>query len=348
MEVYGATTQQAKSNKPTVDFDALNKHVVETCRLQQPETMLGVISVIVDLGTQKQNDAEYDLEPEDKQLTIEQLTEKYSLDIHEGKVRKFDKSFDSKTRSWVIRKFVPQQDRQSIVYAVDFPSIMLDKGKFFGEEEGKNVKPLRLWIGGQYWNKYQEKMLVQNVIPLKVKNIADDGQPKKWSMATNSSLYKMAVAAKIINQGDAFLPQDADKLLGKTLQFKTQVFFNRGKDGKDYYTEKLAFATGLTRDQAEKQVDSTYLIQFNQENDPQALKELRKHVVNTIENATNYVNQETGEPSAIKRQLEALRSGSQGGDTPKQETPKQETPKQETPKQPKPTTVPEEDESLPF
>lgn len=115
-------------------------------------------------------------------------------------------------------------------------------------------------------------MLVQNVIPLKVKNIADDGQPKKWSMATNSSLYKMAVAAKIINQGDAFLPQDADKLLGKTLQFKTQVFFNRGKDGKDYYTEKLAFATGLTRDQAEKQVDSTYLIQFNRR---MTLKHLR-------------------------------------------------------------------------
>lgn len=344
MEVYGATTQQSNSNKPTVDFTALNQYVVETCRLQQPETMLGVISVIVDLGTQKQNDAEYDLEPEDKQLTIEQLTEKYSLDIHEGKVRKFDKSFDSKTRSWVIRKFVPQQDRQSIVYAVDFPSIMLDKGKFFGEEEGKNVKPLRLWIGGQYWNKYQEKMLVQNVIPLKVKNIADDGQPKKWSMATNSSLYKMAVAAKIINQGDAFLPQDADKLLGKTLQFKTQVFFNRGKDGKDYYTEKLAFATGLTRDQAEKQVDNTYLIQFNQENDPQALKELRKHVVNTIENATNYVNQETGEPSAIKRQLEALRSGSQGGETPKQETPKQPKPKVT------PTSVPEEDDEnqIPF
>jgi hypothetical protein len=96
----------------------------------------------------------------------------------------------------------------------------------------------------------------------------------------------------------------------------------------------------LYRDQAEKQVDSTYLIQFNQENDPQALKELRKHVVNTIENATNYVNQETGEPSAIKRQLDALRSGSQGGDTPNQETPKQ----------PKPTAVPEEDvgEGLPF
>ena len=344
MEVYGAATQQKnQSNKPTVNFDALNQYVVETCQLQQPETMLGVVSVMVDLGTQKQNDAEYDLDESDKGLSIEELTEKYSLDIHEGRIRKFDKSYDSKTKSWVIRKFVPQQDRQSIVYAVDFPDIMLDKGKFFGEEEGKNLKPLRLWIGGQYWNKYQEKMLVQNVIPLKVTNIADQGQPKKWSMNPKSSLYKMAVAAKIINQGEAFLPQDADKLLGKTLQFKAQVFFNKGNDGKQYYTEKLAFAAGLARGQVEKEVDNTYLIQFNQPNDPQALKELRKHVVNTIENATNYVNQETGELSAIAKQFAELRGGQTSSDV-------QESPVQQTPKQPVGTSVPEEDDSegLPF
>ena len=195
MEVYGATTQSKnQSNKPTVNFEELNQYVVDTCQLQQPETMLGVVSVMVDLGTQKQNDAEYDLDESDKGLSIEELTDKYSLEIHEGRIRKFDKSYDSKTKSWVIRKFVPQQDRQSIVYAVDFPDIMLDKGKFFGEEEGKNLKPLRLWIGGQYWNKYQEKMLVQNVIPLKVTNIADQGQPKKWSMNPKSSLYKMPVS----------------------------------------------------------------------------------------------------------------------------------------------------------
>ena len=338
MEVYGATTQSKnQSNKPTVNFEELNQYVVDTCQLQQPETMLGVVSVMVDLGTQKQNDAEYDLDESDKGLSIEELTDKYSLEIHEGRIRKFDKSYDSKTKSWVIRKFVPQQDRQSIVYAVDFPDIMLDKGKFFGEEEGKNLKPLRLWIGGQYWNKYQEKMLVQNVIPLKVTNIADQGQPKKWSMNPKSSLYKMAVAAKIINQGDAFLPQDADKLLGKTLQFKAQVTFNKGNDGKQYYTEKFSFAAGLARGQVEKEVENTYLIQFNQDNDPQALKELRKHVVNTIQQATNYVNQETGELSAIAKQLEALRSGDKQGST-----------EQPVAKQPKATVMEDNSEELPF
>lgn len=356
MEVYGATTQSKnQSNKPTVDFDALNKYVVETCQLQQPETMLGVISVMVDLGTQKQPDAQYKLDDEDKGLTVEQLEEKYKADfVHNFepkdqnfKITKFANAYDNDSKSWQIMKFVKQPDRQSVVYAVDFPDILLDKGKFFGETE-PNPKPLRLWIGGQYWNKYlgeKGMMLVQNVIPLKVTNIGDEGGAKVWSMNPKSSLHKMAVASKIVNVGEAFLPQDVDKLLGKTLQFKAQVCFNKGKDGKEYYTEKLTFAAGLARGQSEKQVENTYLIQFNQENDPQALKELRKHVVNTIENATNYVNQETGEPSAIKRQLDALRSGNtQTSEAPKQDV--KEQPKQ----QPKPTSVPEEDDSegLPF
>ena len=72
---------------------------------------------------------------------------------------------------------------------------------------------------------------------------------------------------------------------------------------------------------------------------------MRKHVVNTIENATNYVNQETGEPSAIKRQLEALRSGSQGGETPKQKTQEQPKVVQKTPVAQQPQAL---DNDLPF
>lgn len=340
LDVYGAAQNQSNaSNKPTVDFDALNRYVVETCQLQQPETMLGVISVIVDLGTQKQQDAQYKLNDEDANLSIEQLTEKYSLDIHEGKIVKFDNAYDNDSKAWKIHKFVKQQDRQSIVYAVDFPDIMLDKGRFFGETE-PNPKPLRLWIGGQYWNKYvgeKGKMLVQNVIPLKV---TKDDKISGWTMNPKSSLYKMALAAKIINTGEAFLPQRVDELLGKTLQFKAQVFFNKAKDGKEYYTEKLAFAAGLARGQSERELENTYLIQFNQENSPVALKEVRKHVINTIEQATNYTNQETGEDSVIKKQLESLRSGSSSEEGVKQP----ETPK----KQPVPVSTDDEDSEIPF
>lgn len=344
-DAYAQTTATTQSNKPTVNFDELNKYVVETCQLQQPETLLGVVSVIADLGTQKLPDAEYDLDKEDEGLTIEELTSKHSVLLAEnhpgdkqvGKITKFGKSYDSVKKEWVIRKFVKQADRQAVAMAIDFPDIMLDKGKFFGETES-NPKPLRLWLGGQYWNKFigeKGKMLIQNVIPLKVTNIA---QPpaKVWSMNPKSIPHKMAVASKIIETGEAFLPQDIDKLLGKTLQFKAQVFFNKGTDGKQYYTEKVSFAAGLARGQKERQVDKTYLIQFNKENDQQALKELRAHVINTIEQATNF------EGSVIQKQLDEVR----GSNT---STEVKETPKQDVKQSSKANVVEDDlDENIPF
>ena len=355
-EVTNVQTTETQPNKPTVNFDELNSYVVNTCQLQQPETLLGVVSVIADLGTQKLPDAEYDLDKEDEGLSIEELTAKHSdmlaenhpADKQVGKITKFGKSYDGMKKEWVIRKFVKQADRQAVAMAIDFPDIMLDKGQFFGETE-PNPKPLRLWLGGQYWNKFigeKGKMLIQNVIPLKVTNIAQPPE-KVWSMNPKSIPYKMAVASKIIETGEAFLPQDIDKLLGKTLQFKAQVFFNKGKDGKQYYTEKVSFAAGLARGQTERQVDKTYLIQFNKENDPQALKELRAHVINTIEQATNY------EGSVIQKQLAELRGVASNGAVNNGETTSvsnTSTPKQQAVKQPIPTTVPEESEtdSLPF
>ena len=344
-DAYAQTTSTTQSDKPTVQWDELNKYVVETCQLQQPETLLGVVSVIADLGTQKLPDAEYDLDKEDEGLTIEELTSKHSsllaenhpADKQVGKITKFGKSYDGLKKEWVIRKFVKQADRQAVAVAIDFPDIVLDKGKFFGETES-NPKPLRLWLGGQYWNKFigeKGKMLIQNVIPLKVTNIA---QPpaKVWSMNPKSIPHKMAVASKIIETGEAFLPQDIDKLLGKTLQFKAQVFFNKGTDGKQYYTEKVSFAAGLPRGQTERSVENTYLVQFNKENNPQALKELRAHVINTIEQATNF------EGSVIQKQLAEVR----GSNT---STEVKETPKQSVKQAPKDNVVEDDlDESIPF
>jgi hypothetical protein len=43
----------------------------------------------------------------------------------------------------------------------------------------------------------------------------------------------MALGAKLIKQDEAFLPANIDALVGKTLQFKTQIFFKKNpKDGK--------------------------------------------------------------------------------------------------------------------
>ena len=328
-DAYGTTSNESTKKESNVDFDALNKYVVETCGLQEPKTLRGVISTIVDLGTQKLPDATYKLEKEDVNLSIEELTQKYGLDIEEGRITKFDKAYDNDSKSWLVQKFVPQKPRQAIVYAVDFPDIMLDKGKFFGEEEGKNLKPLRLWIGGQHWNPVEKKMLVNQVIPLKITKDEKIG----WTMRPNSSLYKIALGSEVIKTGESFMPERIDELLGKTLLFTAQVFFKKGNDGKSYYTEKLKYSSGLVMGMPTVSVDKTYLIQFNGDNDPQGLKEVRGHVLNTIKNATNY------EGSKIQKQLEEVSASKQ------QES---NTTQNHAPTQPKGITVPEEDETVPF
>ena len=115
----------------------------------------------------------------------------------------------------------------------------------------------------------------------------------------------MAVAAKLINTGDAFLPDNIDELLGKTLQFKVQIGFNE-KGDKKYYFEKMSFIGALQRkDKPFEDVD-TFLIQMDSENDPEALKQIRKHLLNTMEMATNF------EGSALQKQLLEVRPQSFG------------------------------------
>ena len=292
---YGA--EQSEKRESSVDYDALNKYVVETVQAEQPETMVGVVSMIVDLGTQKLPDAEYEVDDEDKGLTVDELNEKHKESIESGKITKYGMAYDNGKQ--VIKKFVPQKDRQAIVYAVDFPDVIIDKGQFFGQS---NPQPLRLFSGGQFWN--GEKMIVQNMIALKVTKDDNIEGGSVWTMKPNTTLYKMALGAKIIETGKAFNPSRIDELLGKSLQFEIQVF----KNSKSYYTEKLKYVGGLGRGQQPLSLDKTYMIEFNGDNDVEGLKQLRANIVNTIKNATNY------QGSKIQQQLEGLNSGNNASD----------------------------------
>ena len=297
-------TTLTNTDRPQVDFDALNEFVVEQVGCQQPETLNGVLTGIIDLGNQKLPDAEYDVDSGDESLTVEELTDKYSEDIESGKISKFDivKDWSTRPPKEVIKKFVPQKDRQCISYCVDFPDVMLDKGKFFGEES--EPKPLRLYFGGQFYSQASKKMIVQNLLPLKISNISKDPQNSKvWSLNPKSQLHKMAVAAKLINTGDAFLPDNIDELLGKTLQFKVQIGFNE-KGDKKYYFEKLSFLGAIQRKDKPFEDVPVFLIQMDEENDPEALKGLRKHIINTMEMSTNF------EGSALQKQLLEVRPNS--------------------------------------
>lgn len=298
---YGVTTSTKAETENKVDFDAINRYVVETANLQERETLVGYISQIVDLGTQDLPDAEkvFKGDEEEKRKIVAQRPDTY-----------FKNGFDPETRQPCELMCWPQKPQQCVAFAVDFPEIIIDKGQFFGESK---PLPLRIWMGNQFYIE-NTGMVVGRPTPLKVTNLDKTRATKVWSMAQNSLPYKMAVAAKLIKPGEAFLPQRIDELLGKSFQFSAQVWFKESK-GKEYYNEYVNFVGALGRGQKEAEhLTVPYLVQFNELNSDDAIKELRSHIVNTIKRASNY------QGSKIQGQIEAIRGGkSSNSDAPKAE-----------------------------
>lgn len=282
-----STTQ----DRPQIDFKAMEDYVIKTVDCEQPETLNGVIVGIIDLGNQAIKDSEYDVDKGDENLTIKELEAKYKDKLVEnfegdeqfGKITKFDLAYDNQLKSKVIKKFVKQKPQQCITYVVDFPDILVDKAQFFGDES--NPLPLRLYAGGNFFNTYQKKELIQNPMPLKWSNINSDKSAKPiFSLALTSQLHKMAVASKIVKTGEPFTPDRVDELLGKTLQFKVQV----GRNDKGYYFEKLGFVGAIQKKDVPFEDVNTFMVQFGEENDVEVLKQLRRHVYNTMSNALNF------------------------------------------------------------
>lgn len=268
--------QQGENNsKPTVDFDGLNQHVIDAVGAEQPDTLQGVIAGIIDLGEQEMPDAQYELKGE-RELgkTLEELNEEFKQEIADGSITKFDKSWNGQTKQYELMKFVPQKNRHCIDIMVDFPDVEVDKGQFFGESK---PLPYRMSLGGKFYQKGKGKMLLQRLIPLKLKKEDNIG----WTLPVNSMLYKMAVAGKVIEKGKPFTPQEIDKLLGLNLQFTVHVY-NKVKDGRKFFTESIKFASGLGRGMKPVEDYPTFLIQFSDEHSEDTLKELRKEHINQI------------------------------------------------------------------
>lgn len=302
-DAYSPVTSDS-SNKKEVDYAALNQYVVETANLQERETLVGVVAGIVDLGTQEQPDAEvvFTGDEDDEAAEIKKNPNTY-----------FKDGFDPNSRKPARLKCWPQKPIQSVAVAVDFPEIEIDKGQFFGNS---NPQPLRLWLGGTFFIE-GKGMVVARPTPLKVVNIDKDAPKPKWSFSPLHLFYKMAVAAKLIKSGEVFLPNSIDQLVGKAFQFEAQVFFKEVK-GKQYFTEYVKFVGGLGRGQSAPELENTFLIQFNHNNSPEDIKQLRNHVINTIKSAKNY------QESAIKKQIEnSSSSGDAAEDQEAEESPKE-------------------------
>ena len=259
-EVLG--NNQASSSGVDVDWDAYNKYIVETCKLEEPEPLVGIVSGIVSLGTQVPQPSVF-LKNEDEDEVAE--TTRNPNAYYEDREKFYH---DGKWYNDVRVKVVPQKPQQLVAITVDFPDIMIDRGQFFGGSEGE--QPLRMILGGEFYTN-GERIVAK---PMSLQLCKGEKTNNQWTIPFNKTLYKMAVAAKIIKQGEPFLPDMMDKLLGKAMQFRTQVAFN----DKGYLVEKCAFAAAIGRGQAVPDIDEDllYLIQISTENSENAIKQLKR------------------------------------------------------------------------
>lgn len=282
-------TPSTGSSDSTVDFDAINRYRVEAAGLQERETVPAYVAVIVDLGIQKQPDAEvaFTGTEEEEEAIMAEMPDTY-----------FKDGIDQDTKQAVRLKCWPQKPQQCVSLGIDFPDIIVDMAKAYGKES--NPLPLRLYTGGQFYIPTQG-MIVARPTPLRVVNLDKSRKTKKWSLAQNNMLHKMAVAAKLIKPDEVFLPQRIDELLGKAFQFDAQVYMKQSGQ-KEYFTEYLKFSAALGRGQNVAPLDTTpVVVEFDEDNSDESIEHLRQHVINTIKQAENFKG------SAIQRQLEKLR-----------------------------------------
>ena len=288
--VYGGGKSE-RDKESNIDFDALNRYVVETAELQERTVLAGTLVGLVDIGLQAQEDAEvvFTGDEEDEAAEIEKFPGTY-----------FEDGIDPKTKKPARMKRWPQKPMQAVVPVIEFGDIMLQKGQFFGDEDAE-PKPLRMFLGDQFYTQ-STGMIVARPTFLKVTK----NTHKQWSFAKTHLFYKMAQASKLVDptKDEAFLPENIDKLLGKTFQFEVQIFMKPSGD-KEYYTERIKYIGALSRGQKAAETDTEpFVVEFNSDNSVEVLRELRGHVKNTIKRAKNY------EGSKIQAQLEALGNSS--------------------------------------
>jgi len=281
-KVIEETPVTNNSDGPSVDYEALNKYMVETVGLEQEETVIGIISGVVNLGLQEQQDGrvEWNGSPEDEQAEIDKNPNTYFETDYEGK----------RWKRW------PTKPAKSVALVIDFPEIIVDKAPFFGAES--NPAPLRICMNGSFWRTELGMMTLGRPYPMNLRK--NEKTNNQWSMLPNNTLCKAAVMTKTITKGDAFLPQNVIDLLGKSMLFSVSVFFN----AKGYYTERVKLAGGLMRGQQVPEYDEDLLFytDMNITNDPVSIKYLTAPIINTMKLSPEY------EDSKIKQQIEDIHS----------------------------------------
>lgn len=288
--VTTTTTQNNGGTPRVVDWDGLNSHVIEMAKTQdKARSVPGVISGIIDLGEQNLEDAEqvFAGSAADEEKAIAEKPATYFKDGFD------DKGKPARLKCW------PQKPVQQMAVTIDFPQVMVDKGKFFGNS---NPQPLRLLLNREFTLPGDKTKIVAS--PYNIRETKHDlGNGKStWAFAKNNGLHKLADACGLLDANGLFTKNRIGELLGKVAQFQFQVFMKPGKNGGSFFQEVVKLVgmvpEGVPLPEAPE--GTLYGVNLYAQNDPEAVKQLRVCIKNHIKRANNY------EGSNLKVELEAL------------------------------------------
>lgn len=268
-----ATTQQ---DRPKVDYDALNAHIVEAVGASEsPEAVIGVVSSVVDLGLHAQPDAKmvFTGDPEAEKAELEKNPNQYFETLPD------DKGVMTRYKRWATK---PQQ---MVAITIDFPDQMVNRGQFFGDELAE-AHPYRMLLNNEFYQKGLGKIVGK---PYSLKETRDDAG--NWSLKNNTILFKLGQAVGVLDHKGLMKPAYLGNLLGKAAMFNVHVFLNE-HEGKKYLNEKISF-NGPVPKAMQKMVptlDSKYIfgVNFKGKQDSEVLKNLRQSVINTMSLALNF------------------------------------------------------------
>lgn len=269
------TTQNAGKEKVQVDWNALNTEVVEAAKTAtKSRSIPGVISGIYDLGEQEREDAEYEFagDAAAEAAEIEKFPETY-----------FKDGLNDKNKP-VRLKCYPQKPVQQVAVAVDFPQVIVDKGKHFGNS---NPQPLRMLLNREFTLSDKTKVVASPYSVTATKY--DDGT---WAFAKNNGLHKLAAATDSLDEKGYFKPEDLADLIGKVAQFEFRVWMKPDKKDKTkaYFTEDIKLSGMVPEGVVIPEYDESilHMVNMHVENDAESVKQMRVSIRNTQQRAKNF------------------------------------------------------------
>lgn len=283
---FQVETPASSGEGSNINFEGLTAHVIEAVGCsEKPESMVGVISGVIDLGLQAQEDAK--MKWSGTEAEEAEVLEKEREKTGKEPLQYFEDIKDQKTGAMQRFKRWPVKPQRCVAVTVDFPDTLVNRGQFFDEAGVGEDLPYRGLLNNEFFIKGVGKVVGKPYSTREQKN--DDGS---WSLKNNTILFKMGQATSQLDEKGNFKPNYLGNLIGEAVMVNVHVYAN-DYDGKQYLNEKLSFG-GPVPKVLQKSIPVLddrfqYMVNFKGPQDEQALKELRQSVINTMTLAEDFI-----------------------------------------------------------